>query len=94
MSSIQPPKPLIFLIQVLCLGVLILGLVSITVEASEQDTQVVPAPQLGNGMRNSWADQHSIVLWTRTTALAEMVHHGPDFLKIDREKLSLSLIHI
>lgn len=88
MSSIQPPKPLIFLIQVLCLGVLILGLVSITVEASEQDTQVVPAPQLGNGMRNSWADQHSIVLWTRTTALAEMVHHGPDFLKIDREKLS------
>jgi hypothetical protein len=46
----------------------------------------VSTPQLGNGMRNSWADQHSIVLWTRTTARAEMVKDGPEFLAISREQ--------
>lgn len=37
-------------------------------------------PQLGNGFRNSWADQTSIVIWTRTTQRAEMVN-GPEFKK-------------
>ena len=43
------------------------------------------APQLGNAMRNSWATQDSIVLWTRTTTTPEMVTEGPDFLPIAKE---------
>ncbi|MGB7343719.1 MAG: family 16 glycoside hydrolase [Pirellulaceae bacterium] len=39
-------------------------------------------PYLGNGMRNSWADQNSIVLWTRTTSRPEMVIDGPHFVPI------------
>ena len=39
-------------------------------------------PQLGNGLRNGWADQHSIVIWTRTTRHAEMNQKGPDFLQV------------
>ncbi len=41
-------------------------------------------PQLGNGMRNGWADQHSIVLWSRTTRHANYVTDGPDFLNVPR----------
>lgn len=51
-----------------------------------QDSSVAAAPQLGNGMRNGWADQNSIVLWTRTTAQAEMIQDGPQFVNIDREQ--------
>lgn len=40
--------------------------------------QSTTTPQLGNGSRNGWADQTSIVIWTRTTQHAEMVS-GPDF---------------
>ncbi len=58
------------------------------VEAGEanQESPGATAPQLGNGMRNGWADQHSIVIWTRTTARAEMVQDGPEFTTIDREQ--------
>lgn len=48
-------------------------------------------PYLGNAMRNSWADQDSIVIWTRTTAHPEMTTEGPRFLspsKADAKKLS------
>ncbi len=41
-------------------------------------SQSPTGPQLGNGSRNGWADQTSIVIWTRTTQYAEMVR-GPDF---------------
>ncbi len=47
-----------------------------------------PSPQLGNGMRNSWADQTSIVIWTRTTRRADMVADGPMFLDISRSQAS------
>lgn len=47
------------------------------------------APFAGNGMRNGWADQNSIVIWTRTTEKPDMVSDGPDFKqvnqKLDRE---------
>ncbi len=43
-------------------------------------------PFLGDGMRNGWADQNSIVLWTRTTARPEMVTDGPDFNSISKKK--------
>lgn len=38
-------------------------------------------PQLANGSRNSWADQTSIVIWTRTTQNAEMVS-GKEFKEV------------
>ncbi|GIX00623.1 MAG: hypothetical protein KatS3mg111_3955 [Pirellulaceae bacterium] len=38
------------------------------------------SPQLGNALRNSWVDQNSITLWSRTTRHAEYVSEGPDFL--------------
>lgn len=37
---------------------------------------------LGNGIRNGWADQTSISLWTRTTARDEQVTDGPAFLEL------------
>ena len=46
------------------------------------------APFLANGMRNSWADQNSIVLWTRTTAVAEMKADGTKFITISKKDAS------
>ena len=43
-------------------------------------------PFLGNAMRNSWADQESIVIWTRTTARPEMVSDGPRFKEISKKQ--------
>lgn len=37
-------------------------------------------PYFGNGFRNGWADQHSIVLWTRLTSQPELNRTGPQFL--------------
>lgn len=45
-------------------------------------------PQLGNGLRNSWADQSSIVLWTRTTQNADMVSDGPQFMTLPASDVS------
>lgn len=63
-------------------------LVQFRVDANEEVHRhpVTSVPQLGNGMRNSWVDQHSIVLWTRTTAQPEMTQAGPEFVAIDREQ--------
>lgn len=47
-----------------------------------QDT----GPFFGNGMRNSWADQNSIVIWTRTTRVPQMIV-GPEFKKVDPKKI-------
>ena len=47
-----------------------------------QDT----GPFFGNGMRNSWANQDSIVIWTRTTRVPEMIV-GPNFKEVDPKKL-------
>ena len=41
-------------------------------------------PQLGNALRNSWANQDSIVLWTRTTKQAEMTQ-GPNFVTVPKK---------
>lgn len=41
-------------------------------------------PFLGNAIRNSWADQDSIVLWTRTTAHPEMKADGAKFVSISK----------
>lgn len=39
-------------------------------------------PFLGNGTRNGWADQNSIVIWTRTTRSPEMLVDGKPFVSI------------
>jgi alkaline phosphatase D len=36
-------------------------------------------PFFGNGFRNGWADQHSIVIWTRLTRSPELNRSGPPF---------------
>lgn len=41
-------------------------------------------PFLGNALRNSWADQNSIVVWTRTTSRPELVGDGPDFVAVKK----------
>jgi hypothetical protein len=39
-------------------------------------------PFLGNGSRNSWATQDSIVLWTRTTQRPELLADGKPFVTL------------
>lgn len=57
-------------------------------ERSETAAPVGAAPFLANGIRNSWADQTSIALWTRTTANAGMITDGPNFLPISAKEAS------
>ncbi|NND95959.1 MAG: DUF1080 domain-containing protein [Pirellulaceae bacterium] len=47
-----------------------------------------PAPFLANAMRNSWADQNSVVLWTRTTAREQMLVDGKKFTTISKKEAS------
>ena len=43
-------------------------------------------PFLANASRNSWADQTSIVLWSRTTSMPEMLLDGKPFNKISAKQ--------
>jgi alkaline phosphatase D len=43
-------------------------------------------PFFGNGFHNGWADQNSIVIWTRLTSQPEMNRTGPDFLPVTAEE--------
>lgn len=43
-------------------------------------------PFLANASRNGWADQSSIVIWTRTTARREMVADGKPFVSLSPEQ--------
>ncbi len=54
---------------------------------SVEPTSTAPAtaPFLANAMRNSWADQDSIVIWTRTTARPEMNVDGKRFIEISKK---------
>jgi alkaline phosphatase D len=45
-------------------------------------------PFLGNAMRNGWADQNSIVIWTRTTAEADMITSGPKFQAVSKSEVA------
>lgn len=40
----------------------------------------VDGPFFGNGFHNGWADQTSIVIWTRLTKIPEGISEGTDFL--------------
>ena len=39
-----------------------------------------PGPYFGNGFHNGWADQNSVVIWTRLTKSPEMNTSGKKFL--------------
>lgn len=43
-------------------------------------TKETEGPFFGNGFHNGWADQNSIVIWTRLTTTPEMNRTGPKFL--------------
>ena len=51
----------------------------------EQSIEPTAGPYLANAMRNSWADQHSIVIWTRTTQHSEFNADGKEFISISKE---------
>ncbi len=54
------------------------------------DDQVTAAigkpPFLGNAIRNNWADQTSVVIWTRTTESPEMLADGKPFVTLSRKQ--------
>ncbi|MFK8111952.1 MAG: family 16 glycoside hydrolase [Rubripirellula sp.] len=51
-------------------------------QAPEPNKLVGHSPYLANAIRNGWADQNSIVLWTRTTANPEFLQDGLRFKSI------------
>jgi len=52
----------------------------ISISSCEANTET-NGPFFGNGFHNGWADQHSIVIWTRLTKIAEGKSDGTDFLE-------------
>ena len=51
-------------------------LIILTLTCCKSET---PGPFFGNGFRNGWADQTSVVIWTRLTKEPEMNREGPAF---------------
>ena len=39
-------------------------------------------PWFGNGVHNGWADQNSVVIWTRLTKNPEMNYEGKPFIPL------------
>ena len=60
--------------------VLALGHLAPSADAAESEK----GPFLANASRNSWADQTSIVIWTRTTARKEFLVDGKPFIEISK----------
>ena len=56
------------------------------IEDISVDASPLVGPYLGNATRNSWADQTSIVIWTRTTATPEMATEGKEFVELSAAK--------
>ena len=52
-----------------------------------QTMEPIKGPYFGNGIKNGWADQNSIVLWTRLTQNKLANFNGRPFLEISREKM-------
>ncbi|MCK4751034.1 MAG: hypothetical protein KAT15_28440, partial [Bacteroidales bacterium] len=46
---------------------------------------ITHGPYFGNGFHNGWADQHSIVIWTRLTQNPEMNLEGHPFTALSKE---------
>ena len=47
----------------------------------------IQGPYFANGIKNGWADQNSIVLWTRLTQNRTAFFKGQPFIEISREKM-------
>ena len=47
----------------------------------------IQGPYFANGVKNGWADQNSIVLWTRLTQNKSAHFKGHPFIEISREKM-------
>ena len=43
-------------------------------------------PYFGNGFHNGWADQNSVIIWTRLTSVPELNRSGPGFLEPSAEE--------
>ena len=55
-------------------------------KALEAEPEFAQPPYLGNAIRNNWADQTSVVIWTRTTARPEMLADGMPFVRLNKKK--------
>jgi alkaline phosphatase D len=55
---------------------------------SKVERQDEEGPFLANAMRNSWANQTSIVVWTRTTRTRELNADGKKFIKVSTKEAS------
>ena len=53
---------------------------------SRKSSSSVDGPYFGNGFRNGWADQTSIVLWTRLTQNPDGNFDGHPFMEVTREE--------
>ena len=49
-------------------------------------TEESTGPYFGNGFHNGWADQHSIVIWTRLTQNPEMNLEGAQFIPLSSKR--------
>ncbi|MFW5762187.1 MAG: hypothetical protein ACOCXH_14530, partial [Cyclobacteriaceae bacterium] len=54
----------------------LLSIATLTLMVSCTNQEPVEGPYFGNGFRNGWADQNSIVIWTRLTRNPEMNFNG------------------
>ncbi len=69
------------IITICALFVFLLQLLGCTPQLIKTD-----GPYFGNGFHNGWADQQSITLWTRLTALPELNKSGVYFKEISNEE--------
>lgn len=60
--------------------------VGLSVKGYSNIVSLNDGPYFGNGFRNGWADQNSIVIWTRLTKNPEMNSTGKAFIEISNEE--------
>ena len=65
---------------------LMLGFFSLLFTLSCTQPKETMGPYFGNGFHNGWADQHSIVIWTRLTQHPEMNLQGAPFVPLTRQR--------
>ncbi|MCA9061630.1 MAG: hypothetical protein KDA96_01145, partial [Planctomycetaceae bacterium] len=75
-----------------CLAMLLCMVANVAAQDTVNPVQVAgQGPFLADGTRNSWSDQNSIVIWTRTTRFPEMLVDGLPFVSLSaREANALS----
>jgi len=57
-----------------------------SMSACENTPQATDGPYFGNGVHNGWADQNSIVIWTRLTENQEGNWDGEEFVDISNDE--------